>query len=312
MKGSNYIYNDFSHTTVCSVWDKGYRFGFNGKEIDKGSEGMGGGGSSYDYGFRIYNPSLGKFLSVDPLTASYPFFSTYQFASNNPIVAIDLDGLEAVVVITAVIGGKYKDKKGRQFFMYQVNIYENITYDEYLEKYKNNTLGPPTSTTLVSRDAWSDYEGRSKKRYGSGNETPPGKYFMTYNAHGYGSKLHQVKISDTKNGDFIEGPDGRREGVRWHQYTPYDAVGCFTTGKNNKTSIKESLLDKVPSLTSGKEVVLIVEDREAWYNDNQDVFVGSGNYKDPITNTGVLTSTSGSGMGGMHLNDLSSSEFSVE
>ena len=90
-----------THTiyAVCSVWDKGYRYGFNGKEIDKGSEGMGGGGSTYDYGFRIYNPSLGKFLSVDPLTASYPWYTPYQFAGNKPIQCIDLDGLEEYAVI---------------------------------------------------------------------------------------------------------------------------------------------------------------------------------------------------------------------
>lgn len=33
---------------------------------------MGGGGSTYDYGFRIYNRSIAKFLSVDPLFATYP------------------------------------------------------------------------------------------------------------------------------------------------------------------------------------------------------------------------------------------------
>jgi RHS repeat-associated protein len=72
-----------------------YRYGFNGKEKD--SEGMGGGGATYDYGFRIYNPQLGKFLSVDPLTSSFPSLTPYQFASNMPIVAIDLDGLEAEI-----------------------------------------------------------------------------------------------------------------------------------------------------------------------------------------------------------------------
>jgi RHS repeat-associated protein len=82
------------------VWDKGYRYGFNGKEIDKGDEGMGGGGSTYDYGFRIYNPSLGKFLSVDPLTASYPWYTPYQFAGNMPINCIDLDGLEEYKVVS--------------------------------------------------------------------------------------------------------------------------------------------------------------------------------------------------------------------
>lgn len=77
---------------------KGYRYGFNGKEKDP--EGMGGGGSTYDYGFRIYNPQIGKFLSVDPLTSSYPWYTPYQFAGNKPIVAIDLDGLEEKVVIS--------------------------------------------------------------------------------------------------------------------------------------------------------------------------------------------------------------------
>ena len=43
---------------------------------------------------RIYDSRLGKFLSVDPLTKSYPHYSPYQFAGNNPIHNTDLDGLE--------------------------------------------------------------------------------------------------------------------------------------------------------------------------------------------------------------------------
>jgi len=68
-----------------------YRYGFNGKELDKESSST----TTYDYGFRIYSPALGRFLSVDPLFKSYPELTPYQFASNSPIEAIDLDGLEA-------------------------------------------------------------------------------------------------------------------------------------------------------------------------------------------------------------------------
>jgi hypothetical protein len=50
-----------------------------------------------DYGFRIYNPALARFLSVDPLSPKYPELTPYQFASNTPIWAIDLDGLEAYI-----------------------------------------------------------------------------------------------------------------------------------------------------------------------------------------------------------------------
>lgn len=53
-----------------------------------------GNGNIYDYGFRIYNPRLGKFLSVDPLANNFPYYTPYQFAGNKPIEAIDIDGLE--------------------------------------------------------------------------------------------------------------------------------------------------------------------------------------------------------------------------
>ena len=72
-----------------------YRYGFNGKEKDSETYGE---GNQYDYGFRIYNPRIGRFLSVDPLTPKYPMLSTYQFASNTPIGSIDLDGLESFAV----------------------------------------------------------------------------------------------------------------------------------------------------------------------------------------------------------------------
>ncbi|MES2731761.1 MAG: RHS repeat-associated core domain-containing protein, partial [Bacteroidota bacterium] len=65
-----------------------YRYGYNGKERDTDFQ------NNYDYGFRIYNPGLAKFLSVDPLSPKYPWYTPYQFAGNMPIEAIDLDGLE--------------------------------------------------------------------------------------------------------------------------------------------------------------------------------------------------------------------------
>ncbi len=68
-----------------------YRYGFNGKEMDNEWKGT---GASYDYGFRIYDPRLGRFLSIDPIARQYPELSPYQFASNRPIDGVDLDGLE--------------------------------------------------------------------------------------------------------------------------------------------------------------------------------------------------------------------------
>jgi hypothetical protein len=42
----------------------------------------------------VYDPRIGKFLSVDPLQSTYPELTPYQFAGNTPIQAVDLDGRE--------------------------------------------------------------------------------------------------------------------------------------------------------------------------------------------------------------------------
>ncbi len=69
-----------------------YRYGFNGKENSE--DGEFGSQLIQDYGFRLYNPAIARFLSVDPLAAGYAWYTPYQFAGNMPIWAIDLDGAE--------------------------------------------------------------------------------------------------------------------------------------------------------------------------------------------------------------------------
>jgi RHS repeat-associated protein len=70
----------------------GYRYGFNGKEEDDEMANVEG--AYEDYGFRMYDSRLGRFLSEDPISDWYPYYSPYQFAGNKPIWAIDLEGLE--------------------------------------------------------------------------------------------------------------------------------------------------------------------------------------------------------------------------
>jgi RHS repeat-associated protein len=68
-----------------------YRFGFNGKENDNEIKGV---GNQQDYGMRIFDPRIGRFLSIDPITGKYPMLTPYQFSSNRPIDGKDIDGLE--------------------------------------------------------------------------------------------------------------------------------------------------------------------------------------------------------------------------
>jgi RHS repeat-associated protein len=68
-----------------------YRYGFNGKENDNDVKGL---GNQQDYGTRVYDSRVSRFLSVDPLTKNFPWYTPYQFAGNIPIAKIDLDGSE--------------------------------------------------------------------------------------------------------------------------------------------------------------------------------------------------------------------------
>jgi RHS repeat-associated protein len=74
-----------------SLSSANYRYGFNGKENDNEVKGT---ANQQDYGMRIYDPRVGRFLSVDPIANQYPWYTPYQFAGNMPIKYIDLDGLE--------------------------------------------------------------------------------------------------------------------------------------------------------------------------------------------------------------------------
>ena len=68
-----------------------YRYGFNGKEMDDEIKGT---GNQQDYGMRISDSRLGRFLSVDPLRNNFPWNSTYSFSENDVIRNVDLDGSE--------------------------------------------------------------------------------------------------------------------------------------------------------------------------------------------------------------------------
>jgi RHS repeat-associated protein len=76
-----------------------YRFSFGGMEVDNE---ISGNGNSYDYGARIYNPRLGRFLSLDPLMTKYPYLSPYNFVSNSPISMVDPDGRDNVIYLVVL------------------------------------------------------------------------------------------------------------------------------------------------------------------------------------------------------------------
>jgi RHS repeat-associated protein len=66
-----------------------YRYGFNGKQKD---DELYGDGNAYDFDARMYDPRIGRWLSVDNEAAKGPGWSPYNFAMNRPIMLGDPDG----------------------------------------------------------------------------------------------------------------------------------------------------------------------------------------------------------------------------
>ncbi|MEN9638505.1 MAG: hypothetical protein RLZZ262_373, partial [Bacteroidota bacterium] len=69
----------------------GYWYGFNGMEKERDTfEG------AYDFGARILDARLGRWLSVGPLGANYPNIGNYTFCADNPIILIDPYGKKII------------------------------------------------------------------------------------------------------------------------------------------------------------------------------------------------------------------------
>ncbi len=70
------------------VYKTEYNYKYNGKELQDEL-----GLNLYDYGFRNYDPALGRWLSPDPLSEEYPSWSPYNYVKNNPLRYTDPNGL---------------------------------------------------------------------------------------------------------------------------------------------------------------------------------------------------------------------------
>lgn len=156
---------------------EGYRYGFNGKEQDKETIST----TTYDYGFRVYSPALGKFLSVDPLSAQYPWYSPYQFAGNTPIQAIDLDGDEPK--------GYHWDNP---YVASHPNTSVNFIPSSYDGQVYQATKSAPTGMQLVTAYAIQDVDGKCYLIYESAMGVK-GLWYREYDKDGWKGNINSFE-----------------------------------------------------------------------------------------------------------------------
>jgi|SRR5690554_45537 len=78
------------------VRSDGYRYGFNGMEKDDNVKGQ---GNSYNFGARMYDPRVGRWLSIDPLEKKHAGITPYHYGYNIPTIMNDPNGEDGIVTI---------------------------------------------------------------------------------------------------------------------------------------------------------------------------------------------------------------------
>ncbi|MEL7119288.1 MAG: RHS repeat-associated core domain-containing protein, partial [Bacteroidota bacterium] len=133
------------------VWmsgsDKATNYQYNGKELNEDF-----GLNLYEYGARWYDPAIGRFTGVDPISDEFPWVSTFNYAENEPIASIDLHGLQRYLATTE--GGFKAIGEGfRRMFHAATNFFDNVKASVYGKNTKviSKTEGKVGSTSISTQ-----------------------------------------------------------------------------------------------------------------------------------------------------------------
>jgi hypothetical protein len=107
------------------------------------------------YKYRVHDPRIGRFLSIDPLAPDYPHNSPYAFSENRVIDAVELEGLEKFTIhlkkLDNVNGVKIDNDKA-DFIAWKVTI--SIVHPNRTQEIVN------TSKPLIIFESKSMQEGK--------------------------------------------------------------------------------------------------------------------------------------------------------
>ena len=112
-----YPYGDEKGSGIGS--DDANEYKFTGKEWDNESK-------FFYYWHRYYDPEIGRFVQVDPMWSESINLSSYHYCNNNPLIAIDPDGLSTFVNSSYEVIQNIKDNSS---LVYRFDLLQNGEID---------------------------------------------------------------------------------------------------------------------------------------------------------------------------------------
>lgn len=242
-----------------------YRYGFNGKENDNEVKGE---GDQQDYGMRIYDPRLGRFLSVDPLSQEYPMLTPYQFSSNSPVSGFDKDGLEyspaGKVGIFAIDGTAVQLYPNNPAIIQQqkadaptVRMWHQVAMSNNYPTYLSTQWQPKTESEkeryAALKESWYDRDGYNA------NGTPRPLTRLMHNKT-WNAFAEKIALPEIESLSFVDGLAELRtfyKAVAFLEKKEFQALA--KTGTVNPNAIRFSQEDIAASFKDGRSVKSLID-----------------------------------------------------
>jgi RHS repeat-associated protein len=227
-----------------------HRYGFNGMEMD--DEVKNQHGTSYDFGARMLDSRVGRWLTIDPLAQKYASLNPNNFVGNMPIIAVDPDGKDIIIAYQWTYKGKPKMRqlKYSEGKLYDLDgkvwndggigrtFFDAVRTD--LNKLKSDHADVKMVVEDLEHDKYSHFVSNRENMFGT---TEDKLRYERYDDEGLVSRNRPLQESDNER--------GKGKGGSW---TPYDAFRWteeYSLDGNTETGTKDRY--RPPRVTLGHE-----------------------------------------------------------
>lgn len=127
---------------------RSYQYKYNGKEFQDEM-----GLNVYAYGWRDYDPAIGRFMKIDRFAEKYHPISPYSYTANNPLKYMDIKG-DSLRVANTQITKDYLNsavnEKNQQYINYDDNGNVSLNFGNMTDKQKEKALKNDSGLSIIN------------------------------------------------------------------------------------------------------------------------------------------------------------------